>query len=220
MRISFLTVLSALIALMSGCGGNSRGEFEYVAIGASDAAGFGATPRDNGYVFLIQQDLERRGYDVGLLNLGIPGAETDEMQNLELPIAIEQEPELVTVFAGPNDIVSGISEADFRNDIGEILSSLTSRTAAAVFVATIPDLTQLPRFRSEPNENVTSTRVASFNNIIREEAARAGAHVVELSRQSVDAVEVSDDGFHPNDRGHETIANAFLASITMTFPGQ
>lgn len=214
-------VFASLCLGFAGCGGGtSEGEFEYVALGASDATGVGASPIDNGYVFRIKDGLERSGYDVGLLNLGIPGVETDEVQNLELPLAIEEEPEVVTVFTGPNDIVAGISEADFTNDISEILQTLATDTQARVYIATIPDLTQLPRYQENPEQNVSVTRIQSFNAIIRSEAAKSGATLIELSDDPILDGEVSDDGFHPNDDGHRRIAEAFLSAISRDFPGQ
>ena len=46
----------------------------YMAIGASDAIGVGATPLTNGYVFKIDEALDDRDTDVHLLDLGIPSA--------------------------------------------------------------------------------------------------------------------------------------------------
>jgi lysophospholipase L1-like esterase len=200
--------------ILSGCGDNSsNGEFEYVALGASDATGVGATPFTEGYVFEIQNELEKDGRDVGLLNLGIPGAESDEIRNLEVPVAIEEEPELITITVGGNDIVNGVSIEDFLNDVSGMLSDLTSKTDAVIVIATIPNLTQLPRFLETPKPEVTLARVQQFNAVIIDQARIYGVPVVDLFNQDINAFVVTDDGFHPNDAGHQLIADLFLGTI-------
>jgi hypothetical protein len=52
-------------------------EFVYLALGASDATGVGALPLTEGYVYLVNAELDRRMSGVFLLNLGIPGARID-----------------------------------------------------------------------------------------------------------------------------------------------
>ncbi|MCB0317800.1 MAG: hypothetical protein KDD56_03525, partial [Bdellovibrionales bacterium] len=145
------------------------------------------------------------------------GVETDEMQKVELPILLEGEPDLVTIFAGGNDIVNGVSDIDFQNDLSEILSKIKNETSAYIVIATIPDLTKLPRFISEPDPDVTLDRIALFNQIIRALATDNGAVVVELSEVSLSDVLVSQDGFHPSDEGHATIAEKFLEVIKPMF---
>lgn len=216
-----LHILLLLTLIFAGCGDNSSsGEFEYVALGASDATGVGASPLDEGYVYEIQEELQNDGYDVGLLNLGIPAAETDEIQNIALPVAKEEEPELVTIFVGVNDIVAGEPIENFQNDLSEILLTLRDDTPALVVIANIPDITQLPRFQSDPDKDVTKERVDTFNAVINNEAAKSGAKIVDLSAIDIQSFQVSDDGFHPSDEGHQLIADEFLKVIRANLPRQ
>ena len=56
--------LAALALGLGACAGSPPEPPErivYLAIGASDAAGIGAEPLTNGYVFRIADDLDRRG---------------------------------------------------------------------------------------------------------------------------------------------------------------
>ena len=50
---------------------------------------------------------------------------------------------------------------------------------------------------------MTISRINAFKCVIREEAARSGAIVVELANEPLLDLEATDDDFHPNDRGHE-----------------
>lgn len=217
---TLLLALAVAAGGIAGCGSdhNSTGEFEYVAMGASDAVGIGASPLTNGYVYLIQDALKQDGRDVGLLNLGIPGAETDEVQNLELPVAVDDEPELVTVFTGVNDVIAGIGTEDFRNDFGEIAETLANETNALVVIANIPDLTTLPKFREDPDPDVTLARIGAFNAIIAEECAKYGIPVVDAFSANIQDFQVSDDGFHPNDAGHRLLADLFIPVIRANLP--
>jgi len=198
---------------LSGCGDSSGdADITYVAIGASDAAGVGASPNTKGYVFLIEDRLER-DRSVDLVNLGIPGAEITELVEAELPVAVEEDPELVTVFAGGNDIVDGDDPGTFEDELKELLSTLARETRARVFIATLPNLVALPRFQATPSPNVTDQRVKAFNAAIIRQAQAHGAELVRLDLAPLLTQRVSEDGFHPSNEGYEVMANLFLDKI-------
>lgn len=213
--ICFLLVLFMCVS----CGGSSsssndsQSEREYVALGASDATGIGASPLTNGYVFQIHESLNANEEDFDLINLGIPGAEADDVVDTELPVATNVGPELVTIWLGANDVVAGRSPSDFGLNISDILAELRRDTGASIFIATVPDLTRLPRYISEPDPDVTLERIQLFNDRIRSAAMQFNATIVDLSAVAFDESEVSDDGFHPNDEGHQLIASLFLEAI-------
>jgi lysophospholipase L1-like esterase len=91
---------------------------------------------------------------------------------------------------------------------------LRERTDGVIVAADIPDLTQLPRFRDDPSEDVTRERIEAFNEAIAEQAADHDVLLVDLYAQPVEGDLVSgEDGFHPNDQGHQRIADEFLKVI-------
>jgi lysophospholipase L1-like esterase len=187
----------------------------YLALGASDAAGVGAEPITRGYVFQIAEELDQRIDLVLLTNLAVPGANTEQLdQALELFLESDVEPGLVTVWTGANDLIRGEDADDFEDELEEIFERLRDRTDGVIAAANLPDLTQLPRFRDDPDDQVTQERIEAFNEVI---AAQAEAHDVLLVDLHAEAVEddlVSDeDGFHPNNEGHRQIADHFLAVI-------
>ena len=212
--------------LLSACGGGSSGDdapppiegpIAYLALGASDAVGIGASPLENGYVFRIDDALEtERGEDVDLTNLGVPGALADDILDvLEIALAIGARPDLVTLWTGANDLTQGRSPEEFRADLDTILGLLRQETEALIFLGDLPDLTALPRFVAEPDADVTPERVAAFNAVIEDLAA---LHEVDLARLSTLPVEEAEltsdvDGFHPSDEGHARIAELFLQVI-------
>ena len=187
----------------------------YLAIGASDAAGIGAEPLTNGYVFRIADDLDRRVDQVFLAPLAIPGAANGQLDDaLDLLLESGIEPDLVTVWTGANDVVQGEDADDFEDHLENLLDRLRDRTEGVIAIANLPDLTELPRFREEPDDDVTRARIEDFNEAIADQADDHDALLVDLYSQPIEDELVSDkDGFHPNDEGHRRIADEFLEVI-------
>ncbi|HEU4685517.1 MAG TPA: SGNH/GDSL hydrolase family protein [Nitrospira sp.] len=155
-RRLLLATLSSLLAL-SGCAGlhEKTVPFVYLANGASDATGVGATPQTAGYVFLITRKLDHRIPGVRLINLGVPGAGIDRIKE---QVGLAQQrgttADLVTVWTGANDLVRGDDPRLFRDelrDLRDLLRSLRDDISSTIVVANLPDITMLPRFRASPH---------------------------------------------------------------------
>lgn len=187
----------------------------YLALGASDAVGLGAEPITRGYVFQITNELDDRIDVVLLTNLGVPGANTEQLDDvLELFVKSDVKPGLVTVWTGANDIIRGEDADDFEDDLEGIFERLRDRTDGVIVAANIPDLTELPRFREEPDEDVTRERIEEFNQAIAAQAEDYDVLLVDLHSEVVEDYLVSDrDGFHPSNEGHRRIAEQFLKVI-------
>jgi hypothetical protein len=146
-----------VILFMTGCTSHRLDEDEivYMAVGASDAVGIGATPITNGYVFRIEDALEEEVKNVHLLNIGIPGADLDAIAKAaKTTLRLGAHPDLVTIWVGANDVIDGVDPDDFEADLDDLLDRLENNDTFIV-IADLPDLTQLPRFREEPRETVT-----------------------------------------------------------------
>ena len=212
-----LAVLCSFVALLSCSSGpkERKIEFVYMALGASETTGVGATPLTDGYVYLINRELNRRISGVFLVNLGIPGARIDLIkEQLRLAKQLGTKANLVTLWTGANDLVHGDDPKIFQEDLRFLLRTVRESISTTIVVANLPDLTQLPRFRNEPNPSVTLDRVKAYNRAIEQEAASVNASLVNLFDQPVREDLVFDiDGFHPNSTGHREIARLFLAAI-------
>ena len=157
MKRSLLVVLTCLG--LTACA-TSPDDIRYVALGASDAVGVGADPPTEGYVFRIEDELEERVDDVQLVNLGVPGGDVAAIERvLEGFLVTDQDPDLVTLWVGPNDVIRGDDPEDFEGDLEDILEQLRGETDAVVVMANVPELTELPRFRQTRTR--TSPRTAS-----------------------------------------------------------
>lgn len=216
-RISLSAFAIVTAFCCAGCSSGSDADVKYVALGASDALGVGADPVSDGYVFQIEGGLEDNGLDTKLINLGIPGAKIDLIKDTALKIATEEDPDLVTLFTGPNDITDGNSPSDFESDLRELLEKLRNETQAFIVIATVPDLTQTPRYQSDPSPNVTAERIAQFNAAILNQAAAFGVSVVDLRSLEVNDDITASDGYHPNGEGYTIVAQEFLKVILPHF---
>jgi lysophospholipase L1-like esterase len=185
----------------------------YAALGASDAVGVGASSSTHGYVYVLSSRLNGAGHGSDLHNLGVIGALADQIAGTPLDQAIAVHPGVVTLWTGSNDVIAGVSPDAFAASLDKIVSTLRSRTSAAVFVADLVDLTRTPRFRSAPDANVTSIRIDAFNLRITDTVAARGAVLVRLSAIALDDSFFSSDGFHPNDKGYSLIADAFWTEM-------
>jgi len=190
-------------------------EFVYLALGASDATGVGASPLSEGYVFLIKRELDKRVPGAALVNLGVPGARIDLIkEQVRIATRVNTKANLVTLWTGTNDLVHGDDPKTFQEDLRFVLQNVRKSISKTIVVANLPDLTQLPRFRSDPSPLVTIGRVQAFNRAIEQEARAAEAPLVDLFAQPVrDDLVVDLDGFHPNDAGHREVARLFLQVI-------
>jgi lysophospholipase L1-like esterase len=203
---------------MSACGHvdqERKIEFIYLALGTSDVIGLGATPLTEGYVYLINQDLQQRIPGTFLINLGLPGARIDALnEQVRLAKHFHGEADLATVWVGANDLVQGGDPSRFQTDLRQLLRRLQSSVSTTVVIANLPDLTQLPAFRAMANPAVTLARVKAFNLAIEVEAPYVNASIVNIFEESSpDDFAVDEDGFHPTKEGHRRIASLFRKVI-------
>jgi acyl-CoA thioesterase-1 len=219
--IRLLFIFSLLF--VAGCNEGSSGDsIEYAALGASDVVGVGATPLTNGYVYLIADGVEQqRGKDVDLNNLGIPAATVGTIKKVTIEILKRSStPALITLSTGANDIIAGDDPTSFERDLKALLDELRSIAPnSTIAIATVPNLTQVPRFIDDPDPDVTASRLNIFNAAIVRQAKAHNALVVDLySVQLNDTLVNEVDGFHPSDAGHRAIADQFLSVLAPVIP--
>lgn len=211
-------VLAAGIAVsaLAGCGGLSLDGEEglvYLAVGASETGGLAALPPNQGYAYRIAESLDAQKR-VSLIPLAIPGARAKDLgPAVEATLDTAPSPHLVTVWVGANDLVAGRSIDDFADDLDALVAEIRDESRAPLVIATLPDLTTLPRFQQRPDPDVTADRVLAFNAVILLTAQRHGARLVDLHHGVPTAELVAVDGHHPGSAGHARIAQEFLKVI-------
>jgi lysophospholipase L1-like esterase len=228
------TVLVAVLTLLAGCGAPTAGAgattttardaqratTTYVAIGASDAFGIGTDDpdRDNWPTILAGT----LGPSVHLINLGIPDATVAVAQQEELSVALDNRPNIVTVWLAVNDLTDGVPLATYSQQLRSLLHDLHTRTHARVFVGNVPDLALLPRF-TNLDPGVLATQVAQWNAAIAADCAAESAHLVDLYSGWNELAQhpeyVAPDGLHPSTAGSFVLAGIFAAAISQAPQG-
>lgn len=193
----------------------SHSQITYVAIGASDTFGIGTS---DPYAENWPTDLaDKLGQKVHLINLGIPGITLHDALNLELPVALDSHPDLVTIWLGVNDIADKVPVNSYSHDLNSLLTRLeTQAPSAHILIANIPDLTLLPYFASYNQQQLHQT-IEEYNTTITQEAQQHHAILVNLSLQNYNLREhpeyISNDGLHPNDLGYIQLAELFYKTL-------
>ena len=187
----------------------------YVAIGASDTVGVGATdPRTGSWPALVAARLPA-GADY--VNLGVSGSLAAQAASEQLPRAIELRPRVVTIWLAVNDLNASVAAPDYAAALRTIVGPLVSRTDAHIFVGNVPDLRAVPAYAGT-DPAVLLARIGAYNAAIASVAATAPARVtvVDLftgSAALTSQITVSPDGFHPSDAGYALIADRFVAAL-------
>lgn len=193
----------------------STGLVRYVAIGASDTVGVGATdPATGSWPARVAQLLPPGG---AFVNLGVSGSVAVQAKDQQLPGAIAQRPTVVSVWLAVNDMNATIEPSSYRDALGAIVDALVARTEARVFVGNVPDIRGVPAYK-DADKAVLAAQMTAYNDAITFVVARhpGRAFLVDLftgSAPLVSTITVSADGFHPSDEGYRLIADRFAAAM-------
>jgi acyl-CoA thioesterase I len=189
---------------------------KYVAIGASDSVGVGASdPAKGSWPALVAARLPAGSPPY--TNLGVSGSLALQAVTQQLPGAIAQKPNLVSVWLAVNDLNATIEPASFAESLGQIVDGLVQKTEATIFVGDVPDLREVPVYAGVDKARLLEG-IQAYNNVIAAIAARnpARVKVVDLFTGSAALVStgtVSQDGFHPSDEGYQLIAERFAGAM-------
>ncbi len=191
-------------------------QITYVAIGASDTFGIGTyDPYDDNWPTDLAALLGPS--HIHLLNLGIPGITAHDALNLELPIALDSHPDLITIWLGVNDIVDKVSAISYASDLNTLVSRLRANSPhARIAIANIPDLTLLPFF-AQSDPLVLTRQIQAYNKVIASAAQKYQAILVDLTQQNYNLQAhpeyINSDGLHPSDIGYQQLANVFYQAL-------
>jgi acyl-CoA thioesterase-1 len=133
------------------------------------------------------------------------GRTSDDLIRYQLPLVARLKPGLVGVLIGVNDVVQGVPEERYRENVGRILDTLVEAPGAGrAFVVATPDYTLTPQGAAYGEPVATSLTIGRFNAILREEAERRLIAYVDITpianRVPSDRSLVADDGLHPSGR--------------------
>ena len=186
----------------------------YVAIGDSFTEGVGdhdpARPNGvRGWADRFAEVLAARTEDFGYANLAIRGRKLPAILAEQLGPALELRPDLVTLYAGGNDILRPKVDIDALMVGYDAAVGRLRGTGAHVVLFTGFDLGFAPVFRH------LRGRVAIYNELVREVADTHGATLVDYwrLREYRDARLWDVDRMHMSAAGHQRMAVAVLDAL-------
>jgi acyl-CoA thioesterase-1 len=187
----------------------------YVAIGASDTVGVGASdPATGSWPARIASLLPPGS---AFVNVGVSGSIALQARTAQLPGAIAQRPTVISIWLAVNDMNATIEPASFANDLGAIVDALVAGTDAKIFVGNVPDVRPVPAYK-DADKAALFKLITAYNAVIAAVAAKHPGRVVGVdlftgSADLVSTLTVSGDGFHPSDAGYQLIADRFAAAM-------
>jgi lysophospholipase L1-like esterase len=190
----------------------------YVAMGDSFTEGFGDGVDGIarlGTADRIAAALRQSTPDLRFTNLAQRGLTVGEIRAQQLQPALQLKPDLVSVIAGANDIMTGrFGAAHWEEEFRTLFEALT-QAGATVIAANIPDFPILQTLK-EPLQARVRSNIARGNNIIERLAAQHAIVLIDAwaISQTSDREDWSKDGVHLNSRGYLKFAQATLKMLT------
>jgi lysophospholipase L1-like esterase len=196
----------------------------YMALGDSLAAGSGAIPVTQGYVYLLYQEAVFDTVpNTRFANAGVPGVTSSQVLQYQVPQAIGAfRPTVITLTVGGNDLLSILNGADPNQVIIQFGINLTQ-----ILFTLRANLPQAPIYMSNlysiPEIEGSDTVVQALNAVIAQVAAAVPGRVpvadvynafkgrnglLLIERHGANPLEV-----HPTNAGYRVIADAFKAVI-------
>lgn len=181
----------------------------YVAIGDSSTEGLIDPDGQGGYIGwadrLAQHIADAQDEPFEYANLAVRGLRVHDVRTSQLDLALALRPDLMTVFAGMNDVIGSRCDFDLVRAEHVLIFGEARRMGCTVITFTVPDPGAVNPFAVGLRE-----RVDKLNAIIRKEAEARGVLVVDFEAYPVagDRRLWFDDRLHGNTLGHTKVAAA------------
>lgn len=188
-------------------GSGKEAAIKYITLGDSLTYGFGASDYKGTFPYVLAKKLSKIHQRVSVTNLGISGSVIGELIENQLPRAIEEKPDFVTILIGTNDVHDFINPLEFKNSLTFITDKLQNETGARILLINIPYLGTKDLILP-PYDTVMDLRIREFNRVIKQTAGEKQIKYFDLYSSSNAAFKqnpdkyYSIDKFHPSDAGY------------------
>jgi len=189
----------------------------YVALGDSLTAGVGTTEYQDSYPYLLAQKLAGTQTKVTLTNLAIPGFKTKDLIDNSLATAIVSQPDIITLLIGVNDLHGNISATDFQQNYQQILTELTTKTTAQIYLINLPQIGS-NQLLWPPYNYYFRWQTKNFNQIIKDLAVQYKLNYIDLNTPTAQVLKnngpiYSVDSFHPSALSYKSWAEIIYANF-------
>ena len=187
----------------------------YTALGDSLTAGVGTTNYEQSYPYIFAEKISTGSKSLTLYDRAYPGARTSDVIKNLLSTAITDQPDVVTVLVGANDIHDHTSEKEFSQNYQYILTQLKTKTKAKIFAVSIPYL-GTNNLLLPPYNTYFKNRTVKFNLIIKKLAEENNIKYIDLYTPTEnffdDPTMHAADFFHPTAKAYNLWAKIIYAN--------
>jgi len=189
----------------------------YSALGDSLSSGVGVETYEESFPYLLSKYLAGNDYQVTLKNRSVPGAKSEDLLVGLLNGAISDNPDVVTLFIGVNDVHGDVSKEEFANNYEQILKRLTTETKARVYAINLP-LIGANTLLLPPHNYLLDLRTKEFNEIIKNLASQYQVKYIDLYTTTRSLFKEPGDHyaadlFHPSALGYKIWTDLIYADF-------
>lgn len=204
---------------------SQSGAFRWVALGDSLTEGDGKSDNARRYTELVLSRLKTIRPAATLRNIGRSGRTLEQMVAEQLPIALSDDPALVSIWIGANDVIYfnpgedvTSSATAFEQRLDVAVSQILVRTRARIIVANLHDISLIPAARgwSEAERAARHGMTVAINQAI--------ANVVQRHADRVSLVDMFNfaalremgcyaDDYHPSDDCEPRVADLWWQAM-------
>ena len=166
-----------------------------VIIGDSLTEGYGV-PKEKAYPFLVEEKFASKDVSVRVVNSGISGS-TSASAPERVKWALQTKPQYLVLALGANDGLRGLSPSSMKENLGKAIDmAQTAGVQVLLFGMLMP-----------PNFGKKYT--GDFEKVFKDLAAEKKIPLLPFPLKDVGGVAALNqgDGIHPNEKGHEIMAN-------------
>ncbi|MEI6039003.1 MAG: GDSL-type esterase/lipase family protein [Actinomycetes bacterium] len=186
----------------------------FAVIGDSAAYGTGdfdeaGAPR--GWAYYLKENFRE---EVNYFNFSRPGAKSSEVRNVQLPMAMEVEPDICAVIVGGNDLLrNGFDPDELHKNLTSTCADLLLR-GSEILMVQLHDpgqLLRIPRLL----KRVLRRRVDSVNAVYEKVASELDVILIR-TREIPDVHDLRNwhiDRMHPGPFGHQILAREMAAQL-------
>ena len=197
--------------------GYSTSSLKMVAIGDSLSAGVGCTDYHYSFTYQLGQKIAQEKHQtVEFYNYASPGARSQDLINSQIFNAVNDNPDIISVFVGVNDIHGIIPARKFKSNLDDIISYLQNNTKSQIILLNIPYIGS-NELIWWPFDWYFGLRTMQYNQIIKGICQKHNIKCVDLYKINKNIKKInnfySEDKFHPSCAGYLNWSNDIYDSI-------
>lgn len=198
--IQFYSILLSLLLSFS-INAQTKKEIKVVFVGDSLTAGYGVE-REKAFPFLIGEKLKKDGISAKVINGGVSGSTTANALS-RMKWFLKSKPEIMMLALGANDGLRGISYESSKENLEKAIKIAEDHQVNIILAG----MQLPPNYGKEYREQ--------FKTIFPTLAKKHKLSLIPFLLEGVAAEKELniEDGIHPNEKGHQKIANLVFPFI-------